>query len=378
MATTFNVLYLGDFADLDPTEGRQTRWGYVENYEVENAESLVGMTFGGTDAPLQDSYAEFSKISTQDGIYRTDNGGRSGTRYDEFMITELDGTQTIMQMDSTVVYSATITYMNGETAQITAVVFQSRTGETYLAPEFSENDDQTWLEYRGIRSVTLDALEMGSSSGLVEDRQTFEFVTCFTKGTLIDTIHGPRPIETLRAGDMIWTLDEGYRPLRWVGCKDVAADGDLAPIRFLAGSLGSHGEILVSPNHRMYLQGAAVSLHFGEDDALAPAKHLVNGKDIQVIPHERVTYYHIMFDRHQIVRANGLLTESFHPNDYAMTCLTDEGRAEILALFPELAEAPATYGATARYVMKRHEVAAILRDVVAPASWKDDGFALAS
>ena len=368
MATTFNVLFLGNLVDLDTNEG---------NYVAENADALVGMTFGSQDAPIQDSYYEFSKVSNQNGYYRTDNSGRGDT-YDDFRVTAQDGTSYVLEMDSTVVYNATLTYMNGETAQITAVVFQDRYGNTFLAPEYSENQDQTYLEYRGIRMVTLDSLETDSSLGLNEDRQTFEFVTCFTKGTMILTSNGERPIEDLRPGDMIWTMDDGLQPLRWIGSKDVDGTGDLAPIEFAAGSLGSERVLKVSPNHRMYLFGASLALHLGEEDGLAMAKHMVNGADVRVAPQAKVTYMHMMFDRHQIVLANGVLAESFHPGDYAMTCLTDEARVEVLSLFPELVDRPAAYGTTARFVMKRHEVAAILRDVVATTPWKPSEFALAS
>lgn len=188
MATTFNVLYLGQLVDLDTTEG---------NYVSENASQLVGTTYGSQSAPLQDNYLEFSKISNQNGYYRTDNSGR-GDNYDDFRVTTQDGTSYDLEMDSTVVYNATLTYMNGETAQITAVVFQDRNGYTFLAPEFSENQDQTYLEYRGIRMVTLDSVATDSSLGLNEDRQTFEFVTCFTKSTMILTAFGERPIESLQ------------------------------------------------------------------------------------------------------------------------------------------------------------------------------------
>lgn len=367
MATTFNVLYLGNLVDLDTQEG---------NYVAENASQLVGMTFGSQTNPIQDSYVEFSKVSNQNGYYRTDNAGRGDT-YDDFRITTQDGTSYVLEMDSTVVYNATLTYMNGETAQITAVVFQDRYGNTFLAPEYSANQDQTYLEYRGIRMVTLDSLENDASLGLNEDRQTFEFVTCFTEGTMILTAHGERPIESLKPGDLIWTLDDGMQPLRWIGSKTVSGMGDLAPIHFTAGSLGSERDLLVSPNHRMYLFGASLALHLGEDDGLAMAKHMVNGSDVRVMPCKSVTYMHMMFDRHQIVLANGVLSESFHPGDYAMTCLTDEARAEVLTLFPELVDHPAAYGSTARFVMKKHEVAAILRDVVASTPWTPSDFALA-
>ena len=37
-------------------------------------------------------------------------------------------------------------------------------------------------------------------------------VTCFTRGTLIKTDQGERPIEDLAAGDMVLTMDHGISP----------------------------------------------------------------------------------------------------------------------------------------------------------------------
>ena len=52
---------------------------------------------------------------------------------------------------------------------------------------------------------------------------------CFTRGTLIKTNQGERPIEDLVAGDMVLTMDHGYQPICWIGSSKGAATGDLAP-----------------------------------------------------------------------------------------------------------------------------------------------------
>jgi hypothetical protein len=50
-----------------------------------------------------------------------------------------------------------------------------------------------------------------------------------------------------------------------------------------------------------------------------------------------VSYIHILFDEHEIVRADGAWSESFQPGEMTLEGLGAEQRAEILALFPELA-----------------------------------------
>ncbi|NNF23942.1 MAG: hypothetical protein HKN63_03935 [Rhodobacteraceae bacterium] len=50
--------------------------------------------------------------------------------------------------------------------------------------------------------------------GTVITFEEIETIICFTQGTLIETAFGPRPVETLRPGDLVRTRDRGLRPLR--------------------------------------------------------------------------------------------------------------------------------------------------------------------
>ena len=68
-------------------------------------------------------------------------------------------------------------------------------------------------------------------------------ITCFAAGTLIETSGGNVPIETLTAGDCVLTMDDGYRPIRWIGSqalsrRDLTQNPKLNPIRIRAGALG--------------------------------------------------------------------------------------------------------------------------------------------
>lgn len=179
---------------------------------------------------------------------------------------------------------------------------------------------------------------------------------CFAAGTRIATATGPRRIEKLRVGDLVETADHGLRPIRWIGQMAVDARGDLAPILFEAGSLGNRRDLMVSPLHRMLLTGWQVELMFGEDEVLAAAKMLVNGSTIRAVPMDVISYYHIMFDAHEIVYAEGAAAESFHPGAEGFDALGASACAEILALFPALAtDGFAAYGPSARRSLRAHE-----------------------
>lgn len=340
MPTTFTALFLGNLADIDTFEGNNT---------AENAGALVGLTFGSVANPLVDSAVTWSAVGDPGSFYDMDN-----TPSEQFSI---DGGPA-QTFDATAIYDATITYTDGSTATITAVLAQDVNGNTYLVPEFNANADQTALEAGIIESITLDAVTGGGAnySGLTANRQDWQLVTCFTPGTIIDTAQGPRLIEELRPGDLIRTLDHGDQPLRWVGQTTVRATGALAPILIRAGALDNRRDLIVSPQHRMLIEGWRAELITGHAQALVTAKHLVNARDIIVAPGGEVTYIHLLFDRHEIIWAEGCATESFHPGQMGWSGLEQAARDEILTLFPELAAMGlASYGPLARPAIRQHE-----------------------
>lgn len=181
-------------------------------------------------------------------------------------------------------------------------------------------------------------------------------IICFTAGTRILTPHGPRPVEDLRPGDLVITADDGLQPVRWSGRRTVPAQGRLAPIRLRGGSAFGNGrDLLVSPQHRMLLTGHRANLLFGESEVLAAAKHLIDGRDVFREPGGEVSYVHLLFDRHQVIFAEGAPSESFHPGTQGLEAVSDPAREELFTLFPKLRSNPNGYGDTSRLCLKRHE-----------------------
>ncbi|MCA0870547.1 Hint domain-containing protein [Seohaeicola saemankumensis] len=187
----------------------------------------------------------------------------------------------------------------------------------------------------------------------------FPGFACFCMGTLIDTEDGPRPVEDLRPGDRIVTADRGLQPLVHLAQSTVPAIGALAPVVVLEGAMGNTRDLWVSQQHRMLIQGWRAQLFCGEDEVFVPAIKLVNGRDIRVMPGGRVTYYHLLFVEHEVVFSEGIPTESYFPGAQ-LGSDASAARAEAMALFPDLAGAPASGGQTARHVA-RGPVAQILR-----------------
>jgi hypothetical protein len=185
-------------------------------------------------------------------------------------------------------------------------------------------------------------------------------VPCFARGTMIRTPEGERAVETLVPGDMVETRDHGPQPLRWLGARSVQATGSNAPIVIEAGTLGFHRRLVVSPQHRVLLTHWMAELMFGEDEVLVAAKDLVNECSVRVLEGGTVEYFHLLFDRHQIVWSEGLETESFLPGPAVMTEFEQAARDEVLTLFPEIdPDSYEGYGPSARPALKAFEARAL-------------------
>lgn len=181
-------------------------------------------------------------------------------------------------------------------------------------------------------------------------------VICFVAGTLIGTLNGHVPIEHLAPGDSVLTRDNGMRLVRWIGSTKRAANGNVAPIHIAAGTLKNTRDLLISPNHRMLIVGAEAEYISGDNEVLVAAKHLVDGQNIRQINGGYVEYFHLLFDDHEIILAEGCWSESFHPGHVGLDTLSEPSRAEVLEFFPELRNGEHARGKpTARMILKKHE-----------------------
>lgn len=214
----------------------------------------------------------------------------------------------------------------------------------------------------------------GTYSGFVRAKDVGErdltvtpppIIICFAAGTIIDTDLGPTAIEALSVGDLVLTDDNGFQPIRWIGQRylgpsDLRDVPELRPVRIKAGALGADGpycDLVVSPQHRIKLGDWRAQLLFGEAEVLTAAQNLIDGVRIVEDQADEVRYYHLMFDRHEIIRSNGLLTESLHPGDMAEMAIGEDEWAEIRNIFVDDSEMLAARR-TARRVLKSYETLA--------------------
>lgn len=198
-------------------------------------------------------------------------------------------------------------------------------------------------------------------------------VICFTRGTRILTPDGPRLVEELGEGDRLQTKDDGGQEILWIGQRRMTGARlhvmpHLRPVRILAGALGEgepDEDLLVSPDHRLLVKGPAANVLFNTPEVLVAAKDLVNDHNI-LIEHgmREVTYIHLMLERHHVVWANGVETESFHPANTSLSAIDKDQCERLFEVNPELEKDPNAYGDYARRNLSPSEVEILKYDAV--------------
>lgn len=133
----------------------------------------------------------------------------------------------------------------------------------------------------------------------------------FARGTRITTASGLQvPVEDLVEGDRILTRDHGIQAVRWAGQQTVRAEGSNAPVLIQQGALNNADDLVLSPDHRLFIYQRRDAIGAGQAEVLVRARHLVNGDTIYRAADGHVDYFHLLFDAHEIIYAEGIPTES--------------------------------------------------------------------
>ncbi|MEP1538422.1 MAG: Hint domain-containing protein [Paracoccaceae bacterium] len=201
-------------------------------------------------------------------------------------------------------------------------------------------------------NYTIEDTAGNTDAGLIEINQ----VPCFGQGSLINTPDGPRLIETLAVGDLVLTRDKGAQPIRWIGGRDVSTTGQNCPILFRRGSFGATHDLYLSKQHRVMLTHQWAHILFDEPEVLVKAQDLVNDQTVRPDNRRpRITYFHILFDQHEVVTANGVACESYFPGPATMRGFDSDTQNEILRLFPNMEKDGRGYGHPARSLLSSPE-----------------------
>ncbi|HHI71565.1 MAG TPA: Hint domain-containing protein [Rhodobacteraceae bacterium] len=205
----------------------------------------------------------------------------------------------------------------------------------------------------GVRTRRYDISYLGRNGDVIEVNRIAPSIpifedafSAFARGTLVATNNGPVAVEDLLPGDRIQTRDNGLQTLQWVGSMMLAPAAlhretrqkKLCRITADAFGLGRPApDLILGPGARLLRRDAALVGAMGTPSALAPVKAFADGEIVlEVKPVTAVKVYHLAFARHQIICANGLETESYHPGPVERLQIDHEMKTIFMALFPHI------------------------------------------
>jgi len=161
------------------------------------------------------------------------------------------------------------------------------------------------------------------------------------RGTLVATGTGTVAVEDPTPGTLVQTADNGLQPVLWIGAMSIvpgAPQNINGLMRVTADSFG-----LGRPMPDLMLAAGARLLRRptqarpDQFAGLVPITELCDGDSIiEITPPAPVTVFHLVFERHQILCANGLELESYHPGLHAEMSISQEMMSIFLALFPHV------------------------------------------
>ncbi|MEO1556379.1 MAG: Hint domain-containing protein [Pseudomonadota bacterium] len=146
---------------------------------------------------------------------------------------------------------------------------------------------------------------------------------CFASGTWVRTARGNITVDDLRPGMRIHTKDNGLRTLLAIrrapiGKSALRLNPAVRPVVIPQGLIGNTATLRLSPAHRVLFAGWMPEYLFGDAEVLVSAATLVGHGGVHVdTTHRQVVYYHLLFDEHQIISANGCWSESLYLGDAA-------------------------------------------------------------
>ncbi len=336
-------------------------------YHAEGRDEIVPVAVTGNTHSNGNTQAFTTTFNT--------NGGRDAPNSQMTYLSPETGAQVTSEITGFLSVRYRITEGNGTVTTQNGVMIQMANGDMFFRPSqqaLSEWDDVTSLRSVDIVSATPQPANTWVAT-VSFSRDIFDMpVVCFAAGTLILTDRGERAVEDLIPGDLIWTRDHGFQPLRWRGARrldsvELNNNPHFLPIRIEAGALGADlpaQTLTVSPQHRVLVRSTIAQRMFGTSELLVAARQLTALPGISVqadLP--ELTYVHLMFDRHEVILSNGAETESLYPGPQALKALGTAAVEEIFALFPELRDLgeefpgarPFAAGHRVRRLAERHQ-----------------------
>ncbi|ARC90160.1 Hint domain-containing protein [Rhodovulum sp. MB263] len=196
-----------------------------------------------------------------------------------------------------------------------------------------------------VRGMTPDGRPHDVARAMPADPHVDEAFCAFAHGTLIATPQGPVAVEDLLPGMEIDTAGAGAQPLLWVGSTMLVPPAGrgretVTLTRLTADSLGlgrPMPDLVLGPRARLLMRHPRCRALTGAETAFAPATGFVDGTALIALRVLRPTrVYHLALHGQQVLLANGVEVESYHPGENASLLIDKANRLRFLSLFPHV------------------------------------------
>lgn len=166
--------------------------------------------------------------------------------------------------------------------------------------------------------------------------------SAFAQGSLIQTVDGYVAVEDLEPGMMLATAEGAPQPITWIGSMTIFPNSpelNLPEASLFRVTDGGYGLDRTAPD-LMLGPGARLLPGLMATSSASPLKDIADladgGSVISIRPMSPVRVFHICLPGHRLIRANGVLTESFHPGANSRLYVSHEMYAIFLGLFPQI------------------------------------------
>ncbi|MBE1284262.1 MAG: hypothetical protein GJ676_13200 [Rhodobacteraceae bacterium] len=172
--------------------------------------------------------------------------------------------------------------------------------------------------------------------------------SAFTRGSLIESDHGPIAVEDLLPGDRVMTHRGEAEQVLWIG-KTTLVPGRPGVggrshklTRIMADSFGMQkplGYVIAGPSARLLRTPGHLRAVSGGRPILTPVQEFQDGMNIiETAPPTPVDLFHLCLPKHSVIRVGGLEFETYHPGVNALRMISHAMRSIYLNIFGHINE----------------------------------------
>jgi hypothetical protein len=153
----------------------------------------------------------------------------------------------------------------------------------------------------------------------------------------------------------------GRKKVQWIGQNTVRAVGEFTPICIKAGTLNNDNDLIVSPDHRLFIYQRSDKLGAGHAELLVKVRYLLNDDTVFTQAGGYVDCFQLLFDGHEIIYAEGIAAEAMLTDTRTKPVLPTHIAKDIGDVIPGHSDRPHAGLDVLEGLLKRPNAAAILR-----------------